>query len=260
MIPKGFIIEWSKTAPWINNYQVEQDLVIERCLIEIFSDDILRENLAFRGGTALHKLFLSPQVRYSEDIDLVQTSTGDIGYILTRIRDRLAFMGEAGYHKKEHNNTLYYRFNSEYENIPLKLKVEINTREHFSTYPFAKIPFSLRSGYFSGNCIIRSYQIEELLATKLRALYQRKKGRDLFDLWYAISKATIDFDKVVFSFKQYLTNENNLIRKKEFILNVEKKLRDVDFIRDVKGLLRSESEFDVNQAWTTVRSKMIDKI
>jgi len=52
--------------------QVEQDLVICRALVEIFSDDWLASSLAFRGGTALHKLYLNPQPRYSEDIDLVQ--------------------------------------------------------------------------------------------------------------------------------------------------------------------------------------------
>lgn len=65
MIPRRYIEEWRQNAPWSDNAQIEQDLVIERALIEIFSDDLLRENLAFRGGTALHKIFLKPQVRYS---------------------------------------------------------------------------------------------------------------------------------------------------------------------------------------------------
>jgi len=72
MIPKIYITQWKKNAPWNNDYQVEQDLVIERALVEIFSDSELKEQLAFRGGTALHKLFLKPQARYSEDIDLNQ--------------------------------------------------------------------------------------------------------------------------------------------------------------------------------------------
>lgn len=69
MIPRRYILEWKEFAPWPDDAQVEQDLVIERALVEIFSDEFLSEHLAFRGGTALHKLFLKPQVRYSEDID-----------------------------------------------------------------------------------------------------------------------------------------------------------------------------------------------
>lgn len=65
MIPVYSIQEWREVAPWTTDAMVEQDLVICRALVSIFSDDFLKENLAFRGGTALHKLYLSPQPRYS---------------------------------------------------------------------------------------------------------------------------------------------------------------------------------------------------
>ena len=76
-------MSWSEFAPWTDYAMVEQDLIISRALVEIFSDEFLSEQLAFRGGTALHKLYLSPQVRYSEDIDLVQINPGPIKPILT---------------------------------------------------------------------------------------------------------------------------------------------------------------------------------
>ncbi|MEZ4968447.1 MAG: nucleotidyl transferase AbiEii/AbiGii toxin family protein [Flavobacteriaceae bacterium] len=72
IIPRPYIAAWQEYAPWKPFSQIEQDLVISRTLVELFSDDFLRENLAFRGGTALHKLYLHPAPRYSEDIDLVQ--------------------------------------------------------------------------------------------------------------------------------------------------------------------------------------------
>ncbi len=56
---------------------MEQDLVISRALVELFSRKTIAENLAFRGGTALHKLHLAPAMRYSEDIDLVQMRDGE---------------------------------------------------------------------------------------------------------------------------------------------------------------------------------------
>ena len=73
MIPRPYIAKWKDIAPWNSFVQVEQDLIISRTLIELFSNEYIRENLAFRGGTALHKLYLPPAPRYSEDIDLVQT-------------------------------------------------------------------------------------------------------------------------------------------------------------------------------------------
>jgi len=94
MIPKSYIIAWSQKAPWKNNYLVEHDLIIEKALYEIYSNSELNEHLAFRGGTALHKLYFDPQPRYSEDIDLVQISSGPIGDILILLRARLAFLGE----------------------------------------------------------------------------------------------------------------------------------------------------------------------
>ena len=69
MINRTAITQWNKIVPWNDNAQVEQDLIISRALVAIFSDKFLASQLAFRGGTALHKLYLSPQPRYSEDID-----------------------------------------------------------------------------------------------------------------------------------------------------------------------------------------------
>lgn len=60
MIPKGFIAQWRTTAPWDTDAKIEQDLIISRAIVEIFSHPLLASNLAFRGGTALHKLFLAP--------------------------------------------------------------------------------------------------------------------------------------------------------------------------------------------------------
>ncbi len=85
MIPKPYIAKWQQHAPWKEFAQVEQDLIISRTLVEIFSDEFLRGNLAFRGGTALHKLYLNPASRYFEDIDLVQIQPGPIKPIMQRI-------------------------------------------------------------------------------------------------------------------------------------------------------------------------------
>jgi len=80
MIPISYITEWSEKAPWVENKFVEQDLIICRALVAIYSDEFLAEHLAFRGGTALGKLYLTPQPRYSEDIDLVQVSAEPIKF------------------------------------------------------------------------------------------------------------------------------------------------------------------------------------
>ena len=182
MIPITDIRAWGNVVPWKNDEQIELDLVISRSLVEIYSDKYLAENLVFRGGTALHKLFLSPQPRYSEDIDLVQKNAGPIRDIITGLRTVLAFLGEPIVKQKGNNNTLIFRFNSENVTpVPLRLKVEVNCREHFSVLGYLESSFSIDTRWFSGTGAIQTYKLEELLGTKLRALYQRKKGRDLYD-------------------------------------------------------------------------------
>jgi hypothetical protein len=56
MLPRRYIEEWKEFSPWQEDSQVEQDLIIEKAILELFSDEFLRERLAFRGGTALHNL------------------------------------------------------------------------------------------------------------------------------------------------------------------------------------------------------------
>jgi hypothetical protein len=89
VIPKDFITEWRDRAPWVLDRQVEQDLVISRALVDLFSRERIAGALAFRGGTALYKLHLRPAARYSEDIDLVQTEPGGIGPVLDAIHEAL---------------------------------------------------------------------------------------------------------------------------------------------------------------------------
>ena len=86
MIPRDTITEWRERAPWSEDFQVEQDLVISRALVEIFADPMLAGALAFRGGTALYKLYLTPPARYSEEFDLVQVRPGPAGPFMDGLR------------------------------------------------------------------------------------------------------------------------------------------------------------------------------
>ena len=106
MIAQSYITEWREVAPWSVNVQVEQDLIICRALCSIYQDEFLASHLAFRGGTALGKLYLHPQPRYSEDIDLVQVEAEPIKETIDHLRDALAWLGEPGVKQKKYNNTL----------------------------------------------------------------------------------------------------------------------------------------------------------
>ena len=156
MIPRDYITEWRVEAPWVQDSQVEQDLVISRALVEIFSHPLLSKSLAFRGGTALYKLHIRPAARYSEDIDLVQIEAEPAGPVMEALREVLdPWLGKPNWKQGEGRVTFVYRFESE-ETPPLtlRLKVEINSREHFSVYGINAVPFSVASQWFEGSCTI----------------------------------------------------------------------------------------------------------
>jgi len=250
-------------APWALDAQVEQDLVIARAMVEIFSDDLLKKSLAFRGGTALHKLYLQPQIRYSEDIDLVQINSDSINPILKRMREKLVFLGTKRIVKQHiHNNTVIYRFDSEMQPItPMRLKIEINTREHLNVFELKEIPYEIKSTWFSAQCNVTGYEVEELLSTKLRALYQRKKGRDLFDLYSALKQLNIDTEKLIHCYKIYIKNVvNTPPSQKLFLANMNEKLSDKDFREDIYLLLKQGIGYDIETAWELVRKELIEKI
>ncbi len=83
--------------------------------------------------------------------------------------------------------TFVYRFESETLPItPLRLKVEINTREHVAVLGLHHKRHIVAGPWYAGEADVLTFAPEELLGTKLRALYQRAKGRDLFDLSQAL--------------------------------------------------------------------------
>lgn len=263
MIPRADITAWRAEAPWSTDAQVEQDLVICRAVVDLFSNELLAREVAFRGGTALYKLHFSRPSRYSEDIDLVQVAAGPIGPVMDAVRARLdPWLGKPQWKQGQGRATFVYRFESETRPItPLRLKVEINTREHFCVLGPRHARFEVDNSWHSGASDVLTYAPEELLATKLRALYQRKKGRDLFDLSEALTHlAGLDPDKVVACFTRYLGNEGLRVTRTEFDENLAEKVGDKVFLGDVPPLLAPGVSFDPETALERVREAFLSRL
>ena len=260
MIPRDYITEWRAQAPWVQDFQVEQDLVISRALVEIFSHPLLREALAFRGGTALYKLHFRPAARYSEDIDLVQTRAEPAGPTMEALRAVLdPWLGKPQWKQTEGRVTFVYRFYSEdTPPIPLRLKVEINSREHFAVYGFKQVPFRVSSRWFEGSCQVNTYELDELLGTKLRALYQRKQGRDLFDLATALQNPAVNPVRIVGAFSEYMKREGHPVTRALFERNMALKLHDAEFAADISPLLSVGFTWDIKTAAPPVMSRIIE--
>lgn len=270
MIPLASITQWRNVAPWSDDMQVEQDLILSRVIIDLFSDPLLSQELAFRGGTALHKLFFEPAQRYSEDIDLVRTTKGPIKPIIDRIRDSLDhWLGQPKSKQTANSFKLNYYFNPERApNTKLKIKLEINIRESFSYFETMTKEHEVKSSWFSGKAMVHTYQFSELIATKLRALYQRKKGRDAFDLWLALNHKEFDLNAVIEAFNFYMEQEKHRIRRADFMNNLELKLKDRSFVNDMTPLLMQISKdststldgWNVHKAIQQVQSTILSQL
>lgn len=262
MINRASITGWRTQVPWNANEQVEQDLIICRALVAIFSDDYLSSQLAFRGGTALHKLFLVPQSRYSEDIDLVQINPGPIKPIFSRLGEVLDFLPDKVTKQKRYNNVMLFRIESEIPpTVQIRLKIEINCYEHFTELGYINMPFSVENSWFSGKCKITTYPLNELLGTKLRALYQRKKGRDLYDLFEALVRAEINPEEIIRCFKRYMAFAvNQLPTYKQFMLNLDNKMTDPDFLEDTRNLIRTDKSYNPVEGYELVKKELIERL
>jgi predicted nucleotidyltransferase component of viral defense system len=145
--------------------------------------------------------------------------------------------------------------------VPIRLKIEINCFEHFNELGLVKVPFSMENSWFSGSCELTTYALNELLGTKLRALYQRKKGRDLFDLYKALTITDADPEVIIRCYKRYMDfSVSQPPTYKQFILNMESKMTDPDFSGDMDSLMRPDEIYDIQEAYRIVKEKIIDRL
>lgn len=240
MIPAQNIIAWSHLAPWADQRQIEQDLIISRALVDLYSDPFLSQELRFRGGTALNKLHFPQPLRYSEDIDLVRTSHGGVGPILDRMREVLEpWLGQAQFVQSQIAPKLKFRVDAEDgSDAPIRLKVEINTREIEAFDTPITMPFRVENPWFTGQADIATFSNEELLATKLRALLQRDKGRDLYDLAHALEVfKDLNVEKVVVLLGKYLAATGLEITRAQAQERMLSKLARGNLINDMTPLL-----------------------
>ena len=278
---QAHLTAWQTHAPWPKRSQIEQDLRLSRGVAAIFTDEVLRNHLAMRGGTVLHKAHLAPAARYSEDIDLVLTKAMDTDTLEKHLRRVLTpILGEpapsifldawlALRNAKNSSKILSIKF--KFVPIGLKrnetIKVDVNLNEHAALYPLVDVNF--QSLDEEGELVTAqaiSYDINEMLGTKTRALMQRQQGRDLFDLWFAWSQSqagttpyAVNGKRAMEAFEWYLGNEGTTMGRAEASQLLDQRLRNAAFRQDMDTLLRPDlPKFDVDAAASTVRREFLD--
>jgi predicted nucleotidyltransferase component of viral defense system len=266
MIPAQNIVAWGNFVPWADPRQVEQDLIISRALVEIFSDPMLREALRFRGGTALNKLHFPAPQRYSEDIDLVRTSAGPIGPILDQLRAVFEpWLGPAQFQQSQVAPKLRFRAEAE-GGAPIRLKIEINTREIEAFDAPVALPLTVTNPWFTGTTPVSTFSREEMLATKLRALLQRDKGRDLYDLAHALDTfPDRRIDRILEIFARYLALSGQALSRAEAQERMFAKLANPRFLLDLRPLLPAAiadtlTEESTAESYRRVFTTLVDRL
>ena len=268
MIPAQNIVAWGNVVPWADQRQVEQDLIISRALVEMFSDEMLRDGLRLRRGTALNKLHFPAPLRYSEDIDLVRSSAGPIGPILDRLRVALEpWLGRAQFDRSPVAPKFRFRVEAEDgSGVPIRLKVEINTREIEAFDAPAALPLEVVNPWFSGEAAIATFSREEMLATKLRALLQRDKGRDLHDLGHALEVFEgLDVDRIIQMFGRYLDLSGRGISRAQAQERMFAKLAQPRLLFDMRPLLpaaqaQAMTEESTAESFCSVFTTLVDRL
>ena len=245
MIPYDTVTAWGVSHPWPSREQIEQDLLLSKAIIDIYRSEMLAGELIFRGGTALHKLVLPRPSRYSEDLDFVRSSAGGIGDIMKELTELGKQSGFAVKTKIGQFPKVYWQGTTQ-TGRDLRIKIEINTYERSPALQLSKAAHVVHTDWFVGEAMVSIFQNEEMAATKLRALYQRSKGRDLFDLWLLANKIGIDANLTCHAFSAYRPVGYTA---KKAIENLEKKLSDTKFLTDIDSMVSADTrEYHADEA------------
>jgi predicted nucleotidyltransferase component of viral defense system len=273
------VLAHQASVPWPELYQVEQDLLLTLSMRAIFADAFLSRQVAMRGGTVLHKVHLAPAARYSEDIDLVAVGERPENHIrkaLMRVLRpvlgkekssawatlRLAVRNAA---KPSRILRCIYKVPSvAAPERELTVEVETNVSERLPKYELQRLPFEFGFRGQRLQSTLVSYNINEMLGTKMRALFQRKKGRDLFDLYWALTSRSalpVSVDDVVAAFQHYMREEDTRVPRAEFVAHLRSCLNDrVGFCTDMGPLLRRDFDYDPQRAGVFVENQLLARL
>lgn len=189
---------------------IEKDYVLSWVLKGIFESN-LANGLVFKGGTALRKAYFE-DYRFSEDLDFTISKPVELAYFHSTLAEVCQDVrSQSGLElnlislKQTRSETGQEAFEGKIEYIgprqhrgnPSRIKLDLTAYEKV-VLPPATLP--LIHGY-SDQCEakISAYQLDEILAEKMRTIIQRGYPRDLYDAWYILTfhGGMIDFSRLI---------------------------------------------------------------
>lgn len=216
---------------------LEKDYILTLILQHIYAEGTWRQTLVFKGGTALHKLYLHR--RLSLDLDFTASRPVDLKSIqpvleIPEIRgqirdvheygdaltiDRLGFVGPL-----QHPNSV---------------KIDISFRETIQLPPLQAMLDASYSPPFAVTCMA----LEEILAEKIRAALMRRTPRDYFDLWLLFQREDIAFDALPILVQAKLDSVGHPYEPET--LWASPRMLERLWIEDLRELMRDVPPFDI---------------
>jgi len=249
MIPSPVLAAWRSRAPWRDDRQVAQDLIFSLLAVRVAAHPHLAARLAWRGGTCLHKLHLDRPRRYSEDLDYVLL--GDVPH--ESIKDALGEVVTGLGMKCEREEVSPSRVNVwgavevDAVGASVRVKFEVNCADAEPVFDLVRLRHGVNTRVWKEEAAVLTFQAAELVGTKFRALAQRRKGRDLSDLWIARRELRISNRDLAVAGDHYLLHAT--ISPGQLRERLAAHGRDPEFYSDLEALTVSPYiGFDVARA------------
>jgi predicted nucleotidyltransferase component of viral defense system len=127
-------------------------------------------------------------------------------------------------------------------NTPQSIKIEISHIERFPILP----PLQKQLRTPTGAANVTTYTLEELASTKLRALVERNRGRDIYDLYF-ISKLKPNSTVIRKMFLYYFYRSRKVFNPKIHYKNLTNRYENGTYTDDVSDFVKPTVPFDLRK-------------
>lgn len=249
-LTESIVRRWADEQGFADLLLAELDYRLVQFLKALYADSFLAERLYIKGGTAINRLYLEDSSRLSVDLDF--NHIGPKKQVLKerkkvreRIRELLKKQDDSYDISWKHRYELT-RLKSKYKTVvgtPQRFKIEISHIERFPILEPVEKQLETSEGQFK----IATYRLEELTATKIRALFERLKGRDIYDLFF-ISKLKPDPVVTRKMFIYYFYRSRKVFNPKVHYKNLTQRYSLGSYVDDVSGFVKPTIEFSLKDA------------
>jgi predicted nucleotidyltransferase component of viral defense system len=161
-------------------------------VLQLITDSPLGEKLVFKGGTAIHHCYLE-QHRFSEDLDF---SSGQYSVSFEEVQEVLTSLDYLEIKKHYQSNATIKIERLLYTGPlghPNSIKVEIDLLQNV-LLPVKRLPYRTTWGF---EFPVRVMDIREISAEKIRAMSDRARYRDFYDMFLILEIHQPDLEEII---------------------------------------------------------------